>query len=168
MCSDGDVHYQYNWGCLVMVRHIICITLGVCPLFYCTPSNLQIMGLNFTAHLQMHWHCVSFVLHTFAITALSQLYCIVGSTDQESSQQLRTWFSEHFFAPKLVAWFVTRIVSVTALQIWREKMSKKPRSIRLLLWFDFSQSEYRKNNRKTFEGASVEPTAYTVYAGWTS
>ena len=28
---------------------------------------------------------------------------VVGSTDQESSQQLRTWFSEHFFAPKLVA-----------------------------------------------------------------
>ena len=27
----------------------------------------------------------------------------VGSTDQESSQQLRTWFSKHFFAPKLVA-----------------------------------------------------------------
>ena len=31
------------------------------------------------------------------------LYFIVGSTDQESSQELRTWFSEHFFAPKLVA-----------------------------------------------------------------
>ena len=38
-------------------------------------------------------------------------------------------------------------------------MSKKPRSIRLLRWLDFSQSENRKNNRKTFEGASVEPTS---------
>ena len=28
---------------------------------------------------------------------------VVGSTDQESSHKLRTWFSEHFFAPKLVA-----------------------------------------------------------------
>ena len=27
----------------------------------------------------------------------------VGSMDQESSQQLQMWFSEHFFAPKLVA-----------------------------------------------------------------
>ena len=51
-----------------------------------------------------------------------------------------------------MAWFVTRIVSVTALQIWRQKMSKKH------VLFDFTQSENRKNNRKTFEGASVEPT----------
>ena len=56
---------------------------------------------------------------------------IVGSKDQESSQQLQTWFSEHFFTPKLVALFVTRVVSVTELQILREKMSKEPCSIRL-------------------------------------
>ena len=79
------------------------------------------------------------------------------------------WFKNHlssfelgflniFSRQKLVAYFVTRIVSVKALQIWREKMSTKPRSIRLLRWFDFRQSENRKNNRKTFEGASVEPT----------
>ena len=43
-------------------------------------------------------------------------------------------------------------------KIWREKMSKKPCSIRLLRWFDFSQSVNRRNNRRTFEGASVEPT----------
>ena len=35
---------------------------------------------------------------------------------------------------------------------------KKPHSIRLLRWFKFSQSGSKKNNRKTFEGASVEPT----------
>ena len=34
----------------------------------------------------------------------------------------------------------------------------KPHFIRLLRWFNLSQSESRKNNRKAFEGASVEPT----------
>ena len=43
-------------------------------------------------------------------------------------------------------------------QIWRKKMSEKPHSIRLLRWFNFSQSRSRKNNRKISEGASVEPT----------
>ena len=57
---------------------------------------------------------------------------LVSSTDHESFQQLRAWFFEHFFAPLLVALFVSRIVSVTAKQIWREKISKKLRSIRLL------------------------------------
>ena len=83
--------------------------------------------------------------------------------DQESSQQLRTCFLNITFAPNLVAWFVTLIVSVTPLQIWREKMSKTPRSTRLLRWFYFRQSENRRNNRETFQGVSVEPTikAYT-------
>ena len=57
---------------------------------------------------------------------------IVGSMDQESSQQLQMWFSGHFFAPKLSELFVTPIVSSTVEQIWREKMSEKPHSIRLL------------------------------------
>ena len=87
-----------------------------------------------------------------------QLNCIVGSMDQESSQQLQMWFSEHFFTPKLAGLIVTPIVSATVEQKWREKMSEKPHSIRLLRWFNFSQSGSRKNNRKTFEGASVEPT----------
>ena len=38
------------------------------------------------------------------------------------------------------------------------KISEKPHSNRLLRWFNFSQSESRKNNRKAFEGASMEPT----------
>ena len=79
--------------------------------------------------------------------------CFVGSMDEDSSQQLRTWFSEHFSAAKHVALFVTRIVSVTTLQIWRDKMSTKPRSIRLY------PIRKKENNRKTFEGASVEPTS---------
>ena len=82
---------------------------------------------------------------------------VVGSMDQESSQQLQIWFSEHVFAPKLAGLFVTPIVSAMVEQIWREKMSEKPHSIRLLRWFNFSQSVSRKNNRKTFERASVEP-----------
>ena len=49
---------------------------------------------------------------------------IVGSMDQESSQQLQMWFSEDFFAPKLAGLFVTPIVSATFEQIWREKMSE--------------------------------------------
>ena len=57
---------------------------------------------------------------------------IVGSMDQESSQQLQIWFSEHFFAPKLAGLIVTPIVSPVVEQKWREKMSEKPHSIRLL------------------------------------
>ena len=57
---------------------------------------------------------------------------IVGSMDQESSQQLQMWFFEHFFAPKLAGLFVTPIVFATVEQIWREKMSEKPHSTRLL------------------------------------
>ena len=41
------------------------------------------------------------------------------------------WFSEHFFAPKLAAYYVTPIVSAVVEQIWLEKMSEKPHSIRL-------------------------------------
>ena len=52
--------------------------------------------------------------------------------DQESSQQLQMWFSEHFFAPKLAGLIVTPIVSATVEQKWREKMSEKPHSIQLL------------------------------------
>ena len=78
--------------------------------------------------------------------------------DRESSQQLQMWFSEHFFAPKLAAQFVTPIVSATVEQIWREEMSEN--HISFDFWDDsnLSQSESRKNNRKAFEGASVEPT----------
>ena len=43
------------------------------------------------------------------------------------------------------------------------KMSRKPHSIRFLRWFDISQSENRKNNRKTLERASVEPTIRAVF-----
>ena len=60
------------------------------------------------------------------------LLLFVGSMDQESSQQLQMWFSEHFSAPKLAGLFVTPIVSATVEQIWREKVSEKPHSIRLL------------------------------------
>ena len=42
----------------------------------------------------------------------------------------------------------------------RKNVKKKQCSIRLLRWFDFSQSENKKNNRNTFEGASVEPTRW--------
>ena len=57
---------------------------------------------------------------------------LVGSMDQEPSQQLQMWFSEHFIAPKLAGLFVTPTVSATVEQTWREKMSEKPHSIRLL------------------------------------
>ena len=56
----------------------------------------------------------------------------VGLMDRESSQQLQMWFSEHFFMPKHAAYFLTPIVFATVEQIWREKMSEKPHSIRLL------------------------------------
>ena len=52
--------------------------------------------------------------------------------DRESSQQLQMWFSEHFFAPKRAAQFAKPIVFATVEQKWREKMSEKPHSIRLL------------------------------------
>ena len=38
-----------------------------------------------------------------ALWQLGDSRSFVGSTDQESSQQLRTRFSEHFFPTKLVA-----------------------------------------------------------------
>ena len=41
-------------------------------------------------------------------------------------------------------------------------MSEKPHSIRLLRLFHFSQSGRRKNNRKAFEGASMEPTTLII------
>ena len=41
----------------------------------------------------------------------------IGSTDRASSQQLQMSFSEHFFAPKLAAQFVTPIVSAYTLKI---------------------------------------------------
>ena len=53
-----------------------------------------------------------------------------------------------FFLPKLAAWFVTPNVSATLEQIWREKMSEKPHSIRLLGWFNLSQSGSRKTIEK--------------------
>ena len=81
---------------------------------------------------------------------------IVGSMDQESYQQLQMWLSEHF------SLFVTPIISSKVVQISREKMSEKPHSIRLLKWFNFSQSGSRENNRKAFEGASMEPTKRIV------
>ena len=81
---------------------------------------------------------------------------VAGSTDQESSQQLRTWFSEHFFAPKLVAWFALSLVRFL-LQRYKYGAKKCPKN-HVRFDFEFSQSENRKNNRKTFEGASVEPT----------
>ena len=42
-------------------------------------------------------------------------------------------------------------VSSTVEQIWRRKMTEKPHSIRLLRWFNFSQSGSGKNNRKAFK-----------------
>ena len=69
----------------------------------------------------------------FYICIMSNLRSyLVGSMNQLSSQQLQMWFSEHFFAPKLARLFVTPIVSATVEQIWHEKMSEKPHSIRLL------------------------------------
>ena len=51
--------------------------------------------------------------------------------------------------------FLLRCNKNGAKNVW------KPHSIRLLRWFNFSQSGSRKNNRKAFEGASMEPTNFT-------
>ena len=58
---------------------------------------------------------------------------LVGSTDEASSQQLQMWFSEHFSCQNFLRnlshlLFLLRSVE----QIWREEMSEKPHSIRLL------------------------------------
>ena len=50
--------------------------------------------------------------------------------------------------------------------MWRDKISEKPHSIRLLRWFNFIQSGSRKNNRKAFEGASMEPTIWFQVIMW--
>ena len=49
---------------------------------------------------------------------------LVGSMDRESSQQLKMWFSEHFFAPKLAGLFVTPIVSATSNKFGAKKCLK--------------------------------------------
>ena len=48
----------------------------------------------------------------------------VGSMVQESSEQLKLWFSEHFFAPKLAGLFVTPIVSATSNKFGAKKCLK--------------------------------------------
>ena len=105
------------------------------------------------------WKYKPLVFHT----ALASLGCmenlrlvflsVVGSTNQESSQQLRTWFSEHFSHQNIL-----RGLSLVLFLLQRYKYGAKkvqtPRLIRLMRWFDFSQSENRKNNRKLLK----EPT----------
>ena len=82
---------------------------------------------------------------------------VVGSTDRPSSQQLQLWFSEHFFAPNLLR-SLSRLLFLLRWNKYGGKNVLKPHSIRLFRWFNFSQSESRKNNRKAFEGASMGPT----------
>ena len=53
------------------------------------------------------------------LESFCELHEIVDSMDRESSQQLQMWF-------------VTPIGYATLEQIWREKISEKPHSIRLL------------------------------------
>ena len=52
--------------------------------------------------------------------------------DRESSQQLQMWFSEHFSRQNLLHSLSRLLFPATVEQIWREKMSEKPHSIRLL------------------------------------
>ena len=67
-------------------------------------ENFSVVS-NALKHLKLGTRYVGkngFKLQSFLGKVLLSKY-IVGSTDQESSQQLRTWFSKHLFAPKLVA-----------------------------------------------------------------
>ena len=75
-----------------------------------------------------HWQCISqfqalpkLLLRGQGIRSNDQL---VDSIDQESSQQLKMWFSEHFFAPKLAGLFVTPIVSATSNKFGAKKCLK--------------------------------------------
>ena len=90
---------------------------------------------------------------------------VVGSTERASSQQLQMWFFEHFSHQNCCV-VCHAYCSATVEQIWRKKLSGKPHSIRLLRWFNCSQSGGRKNNRKTgrktFEGVSVGPTKWQM------
>ena len=79
------------------------------------------------------YYCIQHLAKiTNAIALVVITVGFVGSMDPESSQQLQMWFSEHFFEPKLAELIVTPIVSATVEQKWREKMSEKPHSSRLL------------------------------------
>ena len=83
----------------------------------------------------------------------SKQWPFVGSMDQESSQQLRTWFSEHFLLHNLLR----SIVSVTAQRIWHERCSKTTfdsTSEMIELYSNRKQEE----QYKTFERVSMEPT----------
>ena len=75
------------------------------------------------------------------------------------------WFSEHLFVRAKTCCVVchTYCFCYGGTNMAR-KMSEKPHSIRLLRWFNFSQSGSRKNNTKAFEGASMEPTIFGISA----
>ena len=84
----------------------------------------------------------------FPIKELAKIYWVfVGSMDQESSQQLQMWFSEHFFAPKLAGLIVTPIVSATV-----EKNGPK-KCLKNHIPFDFWDDSTLANQRagKTIE-----------------
>ena len=87
-----------------------------------------------------------------SLLKMQQEFTFVGSMDQESSQQLQMWFSEHFFAPKLAGLFVTPIVSSTVEQIWREKMSEN--HIPFDFWDDWTLAN--QGSGKTIEKRSKE------------
>ena len=78
--------------------------------------------------------------------------------DKNHLSQLRTWFSENFFAPKLVAYCFCHSAANMARKNVQKTMFDSTSEM-----IDFSQSENRKNNRKTFEGASVEPTKFSHF-----
>ena len=78
--------------------------LFACLICICTLDPFEILTPSFGFSMMIVcWLACRFLLFLFLAQVANILTCFVGSTDQESSQQLRTWFSEHFFAPKLVA-----------------------------------------------------------------
>ena len=87
---------------------------------------------------------------------------VFNSTDWASSQQLQMWFSEHFSRQNLLC----SLSRLLFLLRWNKYGAKKclKNHIPFDFWDDWTLANQGagKKNRKTFEGASTEPTVYIV------
>ena len=83
--------------------------------------------------------------------------------DRQSSEQFQFWLSAHFFGVKTCCVVCHAYCFCYGGTNMARKMSENIDSIGLLRWFNFSQSGSRKNNRKAFEGASMEPTSFNLH-----
>ena len=86
---------------------------------------------------------------------MERFYFFVGSTDQESSQQVRTWCSEHFFASSLsLVLFLS--------QRYKYGAKKCPENhVRFNFWDDSTSANQKTG--KTMKNPLMEPTIFRYH-----